>query len=313
MMLFGNKKIQFIILIICIFFSKNIHALENKILIKVDNEIITSLDINNEINYLLALNKNIQSLDKQKIYAIAKNSLIRENIKKIEILNYTDTIKLEREISDEILRSTYSRLGIDSKEQFLRYIQDYNINMSTIEKKISIEALWNQLIVSKFSDKIKIDEGRLKKRITIRGNEQIKSYLLSEILFNVSSNDELKVKFKEIKASILDVGFENTALIYSISDNSKIGGKLGWIKEGSLNEKIRNNLNSMSIGGFTNPIVTPGGFLLLQIEDIKIKKKKINLNNELKTLIKIETNMQLNQYSNIYFNKITKNFKIDEL
>ena len=273
MTLFGNKSIQFIIFIIILFFLKNAYALENKILIKVNNEIITSLDINNEINYLVVLNKNIKKLDNKKKYNIAKNSLIREKIKKIEILNYTDEIKIEKKISDEILKQTYSRLGINSKQEFIRFIQEYDINIETIEKKMAIEALWNQLIVSKFSDKIKIDKNRLKKRISIRGNEQIKNYLLSEILFNISSNDELKIKFKKIKTSILDLGFENTALIYSISDSAKIGGKLGWIKESSLNKKIRNDLNIMSIGDLTDPIITPGGFLLLKIEDIKLKKK----------------------------------------
>ena len=312
-MLFGNKKIRFIIFIIFIFLFKHVHALENKILIKVNNEIITSLDINNEINYLVVLNKNIKSLDNQKIYNIAKNSLIREKIKRAEILNYIDEIKIDKKISDEILRLTYSRLGINSKEEFLRFIKEYDISINTIETKMAIEALWNQVIVSKFSDKIKIDKNRLKKRISIMGNKQIKSYLLSEILFNISNNDELKIKFKEIKTSILDFGFENTALTYSVSDSSKIGGKLGWIKESSLNKKIRNELNFMNIGDLTNPIVTPGGFLLLKIEDIRIKKKELDLNNELEILIKTETNKQLNQYSNIYFNKITKNFEIDEL
>ena len=312
-MLFGNKKIRFIIFIIFIFLFKHVHALENKILIKVNNEIITSLDINNEINYLVVLNKNIKSLDNQKIYNIAKNSLIREKIKRAEILNYIDEIKIDKKISDEILRLTYSRLGINSKEEFLRFIKEYDISINTIETKMAIEALWNQVIVSKFSDKIKIDKNRLKKRISIMGNKQIKSYLLSEILFNISNNDELKIKFKEIKTSILDFGFENTALTYSVSDSSKIGGKLGWIKESSLNKKIRNELNFMNIGDLTNPIVTPGGFLLLKIEDIRLKKKELDLNNELEILIKTETNKQLNQYSNIYFNKITKNFEIDEL
>ena len=146
----------------------------------------------------------------------------------------------------------------------------------------------------------------------IKDNKQIKTYLLSEILFNISNNAELKIKSEEIKNSILNVGFENTALIYSISDNSKIGGKLDWIKENSLNNKVRNELNNMNIGDLTNPIITPGGFLILKIEDIELKKGKFNLEAELENLIKIETNTQLNQYSNIYFNKISKNFKIDE-
>ena len=313
MMLFGNKKIRFFIFIIFFFLSCNLYALENKILIKVDNEIITSLDINSEINYLIALNKNIENLDKKKKYNIAKNSLIRERIKKIEILNYVKKIEIEEKISDEILKSTYSRLGINSKAEFLMYIKNYNININTIVKKVSIEILWNQLIVSKFSDKIKINKDQLKNKILTKDNKEIKRYLLSEILFNVSNNNELKAKLNKIKASIEELGFENTAAIYSISDNSKIGGKLDWINEGILNEKIRNELNNINIGDLTNPIVTPGGFLLLKIEDIKSIKKKIDLNKELEIMINTESNKQLNQYSNIYFNKISKNFQIDEL
>ena len=313
MILFGNKKIQFFLLIIFLFLSKNTYALENKILIKVNNEIITSLDINSEINYLIALNKNIENLDKEKKYNIAKNSLIREKIKKIELLNYIKKIEVEEKISDEILKSTYSRLGINSKAEFLKYIKNYNIDINTIVKKVSIEMLWNQLIVSKFSDKIKINKDQLKNKILTKDNKEIKRYLLSEILFNVSNNNELKAKHNKIKASIEELGFENTAAIYSISDNSKIGGKLDWINEGILNEKIRNELNNINIGDLTNPIITPGGFLLLKIEDIKSIEKKIDLNKELEIMIKTESNKQLNQYSNIYFNKISKNFQIDEL
>ena len=312
-MSFGNKKIQFFILIIFFFVSGNVYALENKILIKVNNEIITSLDINSEINYLIALNKRIENLDKEKKYNIAKNSLIREKIKKIEILNYIKKIEIEEKISDEILKATYSRLGINSKDEFLKYIKNYNIDINTIVEKISIEALWNQLIVSKFSDKIKINKDQINKKILMKDNKEIKNYLLSEILFNVSNNNELQIRFNKIKASIEELGFENTAAIHSISDSSKIGGKLDWINESVLNEKIRNELDNISIGSLTNPIVTPGGFLLLKIEDIRLTKKKIDLNNELKIMVNSEKNKQLNQYSNIYFNKISKNFQIDEL
>ncbi len=313
MILFGNKKIQFFLLIIFLFLSENVYALENKILIKVNNEIITSIDVNSEINYLIALNKKIEKLDKEKKFNIAKNSLIREKIKKIELLNYIKKIEVEEEISDEILKSTYLRLGINSKEEFLKYIKNYNINIKTIVEKVSIEILWNQLIVSKFSDQIKIDKEQLKNKVLMRDNKKIKKYLLSEILFNVSNNNELQTKLDKIKTSITELGFENTAAIYSASDSSKIGGKLDWINESVLSKKIIGELNSISIGGLTNPIVTPGGFLLLKIENIKLIKKKIDLNKELETMINNESNKQLNQYSNIYFNKISKNFQIDEL
>ena len=207
MTLFGNKQIQLFIFVVLIFLTSNINALENKILIKVNNEIITSLDVNNEINYLIALNKNIQNLENKKIYTIAKNSLIREKIKKIEILNYIDEIKIDKKFFNQILKLYYSKMGINNKDEFLKYIENYNIDISTVEQKMSIEALWNELIVSKFSDKVKINKNKLKERALIKDNKQIKTYLLSEILFNISNNAELKIKSKEIKNSILNVGF----------------------------------------------------------------------------------------------------------
>ena len=108
-------------------------------------------------------------------------------------------------------------------------------------------------------------------------------------------------------------GFENAAITYSIADSAKLGGKVGWIEENSLNTKIQNKLSNLDKGELSSPIITPGGFLILKIDNIKLKERKINLNKDVENLIKLETNKQLNQYSNIYFSKIEKNYKINEL
>ena len=310
MILFGNNRILLFLTLILMNIMSSALSLENKIVMKVNNEIITNIDIKNEINYLKALNINIQNLNNQEIETIAKRSLIREKVRKLELLNYTKKIEIDEKFKDNILRSKYSKLGINSKNEFSKYLNRYNLKITEIEKKISIQALWNQLIFSKFSNKVKIDENELQKRIS---NKSIKNYLMSEILFNVENNNDLKKKFDEIKNSILNVGFENTALIYSVSDSSKIGGKLGWIKESSLNKDIQNNLSKLNVNDITDPKVVPGGFLILMIQDIRFDKVEIDIEKELKILTQIETNKQLNQYSNIYYNKIKKNFQVDEL
>ena len=76
------KKLFFIFIVLCLFFIKT-SAIENKILFKVDNQIITTIDIFNEINYLKILNPEIQNLNEQRLFEISKNSLIREKIKKL--------------------------------------------------------------------------------------------------------------------------------------------------------------------------------------------------------------------------------------
>lgn len=315
MTLFGNKKMKFILILFLnvVFIFNPVNSLENKILIKINNEIITYLDILDEMNYLKAFNKNIRSLEEKQIYEIAKKSLVRDKIKSIEILRYVDKIEVNQKYINKIIKLTQEKIGTNSENEFKNYIKNFNLNLSKIETKISIEALWNELIISKYSKKIKIDESNIKNKLLAKDNKFIKKYLLSEILFAVDKNNDINKKFSEIKDSIDKVGFENTSLIYSISDSSKVGGKLGWVNENSLSKKIKLILKNLKIGDLTNPITTPGGLLILKIKDIELTKKKLDLKKEMKDMIMLEKNNQLNQYSNIYFKKISRNTEVNEL
>ena len=292
---------------------KKVIALENKIITKIENEIITTIDIENEKNYLKALNPNIRNIDEDKLNLISKNSLIREKIKENEILKYTDKIKLDEKFLNEILKQRYSRLKLNNKDQFLNYIKKYNIDIKTIEKKLSIETLWNQLIYQKFSNKVKIDKNKLREEIKAKFSKEEKNFLLSEILFNISNKNNLKKKYAEIIGDINNENFESAALIHSVSDSSSLGGKLGWIKESSLNKTINSELSDLKKGDVSKPIFTPNGYLILKIDEIEYVKKKYDEKNELNELIRLKTNQQLNQQSIIYFNKIKKNTNINEL
>ena len=313
MILFGNNKIYIIIILCLINLITTSVAVENRILVKINNQIITLLDTNNESNYLMALNPNIEKLNNKEILTIAKNSLIREKIKYEEILKYVDEVKIDKEYLDNFIRSTYSQLGIKSEDEFINYIKKYDIDIDIIKKKITIEAIWNQIIFSKFSNRVKLDKDELKKRILKIKNEKNKRYFLSEILFNVVVKSDFEKKYSEIKDSISKIGFENTAITFSVSDTSKIGGKIGWINESSLNNKIKKSLNNLKVGQLSEPITSPSGFIILKINDIEFYDKEIDIDSELKSLEKIEINKQLNQFSNIYFNKIKKDFTINEL
>ena len=287
-------------------------ALENKILFKIDSEIITTADINNEANYLKILNKNMNSLEQNQIFEITKNSLIRDKIKKNEILKFIKEIKIDNEIMEKLIESSYQKNGFNSKAQFVQVLKEKNLRYSYVENKLSINALWNQLIYEKFASKIKINNKEIRDNI-IKEGSFVKKFLLSEIVFDLDKNGNLEKKYNQIKESIKINGFENTALRYSISDSSNNGGKLDWISEASLNKKFLNEINNLEIGNHTNPMVIPGGFILIKLNDIKKDKKKIDIEKELKKVVKIKTNQQLNTFSNIYLKKILKNYKIENL
>ena len=283
---------------------------ENRILFKINNEIITSVDILQEVKYLSVINKDFNKTEKNQAIEIAKNSLIREKIKRIELLKYHKVISIEEKIMETIIVNYFSRLNISSLDQFELYFNQKNIDTTLVREKIAIEILWNQLIYRKFFESVKIDENKIK--VNLNKKENQKEFLLSEIIFTVEKNEKLEDKLNKIKKTINEKNFSQAALIHSISDSSKDGGKLDWIKETVLNEKIKKELNRIETGMFTNPILVPGGFLLLYIEDTKISKVPINKDNEIKKIINQQTNEQLNRYSNIYFKKIKKNILINE-
>ena len=283
---------------------------ENRILFKINNEIITSVDILQEVKYLSIINKDFNKTEKNQAIEIAKNSLIREKVKRIELLKYHKLISIEEKFMETIIVNYFSRLNITSLDQFELYFNQKNIDTTLIKEKIAIEILWNRLIYRKFFDSVKIDENQIKVNLSKKENQ--KEFQLSEIVFAVDKNEKLEDKLNKIKKTIKEKNFSQAALIHSISDSSKEGGKLDWIKETVLNEKIKKELNSIEKGMFTNPILVPGGFLLLYIEDTKISKVPINKDNEIKKIINQQTNEQLNRYSNIYFKKIKKNILINE-
>ena len=292
------------------FFTSPTLSIENKIILKINNSILTNVDVINEANYLQALNPNLQNLEKNKILEIAKNSLIREKIKEIEILKASST-GVNSEYLENLIKSIYTSIGFKNKNEFIKHIKKFNVNMQIIEKKLSNETLWNQLIYNKFFSKIKIDKEKIKKDISSI-NKKSKSYFLNEIVYSADNNDETKILFEKIKESILKNWFENTAAIYSIAETSKTGGNLGWVSENTINKNILKYISKLKIGEFTSPILIPGGFLILKVKDIKEIEKKIDIEKELNLRIRSMQNQQLNQYSNIYFKKIKKNILIDE-
>ena len=287
--------------------------MENEILFKIENEIITSQDIKNEYKYLLVLNNDIGKLEENKIFEISKKSIIREKIKKIEISKNFKELVVDEEYLDNIFANIYTKIGINNLSDFKKYLINNDISFENVKEKIQIETLWNELIYAKFFSRVKVDKNKLKKKFLENKKETIKSYLLSEIFFKVLTINDLNNRYLEIKNTIDAEGFSNAALTYSISDTSNVGGKIGWVNENEINEKINKKIYNLEIGGYTEPILMPAGFLILQVSEIKEEKNEVNIDKEMNRLIKLSTNSQLNQFSSIYFNKIKKNTTINEL
>tara|TARA_B100000900_G_scaffold405092_1_gene414233 strand:+ start:25 stop:948 length:924 start_codon:yes stop_codon:yes gene_type:complete len=305
------KKFIIFTLFLYNIFSSNLFAFENKILFKINNEIISTIDIYNEISYLKLLNPDIKNLDQNNLYEIAKNSLIREHIKKIELIRNNINLNIEENKLEKVKKNFSDRLRLNSEKELENFLKQFNLNKKDIIDKLIIESMWNSLIVKKFIKDVKIDEEKVKKEIG-----QIKyqyEYDLSEIVFELKTNENLKDKYLLIKNKIKQDGFVDVALSLSISETSKTGGALGWIKQGTLSKVIKDELINMKPGDITKPIVIPGGILVLKINNQRKIKKDIDIKKEMQMVIRNKTNEQLNQYSILYFNKVKKDILINEL
>ena len=303
-------KNYLLILFLC-FALNNAKSIESKIIHNIENEVITNIDIKNQFKYLVALNNSLKELNKEKILSISNESIIREKIKKIEISKNFKEVKLNEDYIDILLKNIYSRLNLNSINEFELYLKDYDLTLSKIKSKITIDALWNELIIKKYGNKININEDKLKNEILKNSKIQLKEYQLSEIIFEVANKQEINKRYNEVIKSISEIGFGNSAATYSFSESSKIGGDIGWINENSLNDEIRKNINTLKIGEITKPIILSNGILILKLMNTKNSETTVNVENELKKAITYERNRQLNQYSKIYYNKIKKNLEFN--
>jgi len=308
------KKIQLILIFYFLFINflnNNLYA--NIIIkVKVNDEIITNIDIEKEAEYLKILNPNLNQLNDDKVIELAKISLVNEIIKKREILKFID-INKNNQFVEDYLKNLYSKLNYNSENEFKNELDSKNnYSINEIKEKIKLELLWNELIYKKYNQQLKIDKEKLINKINNIKNENQKEYFLSEIIFKKKKEGRLEDLINQIKLSINDIGFNNTANIYSISESSKFGGKIDWVNENSLSNLISDKLSVLKEGEYTDIIQIGNNYLLLKIDQIKVSEIKIDKQKELKKLIQLETTKQLNQFSRIYFNKSKINYSINE-
>jgi len=302
----------FYFLFLIIIWSINLSNAQNKIVIEfqIEDEIITNIDILKEKNYLIALNNSLKKLPKEQIIEISKNSIIREKIKKSKLLEIYDFEKAD-EYSDQILSDFYKKLNFKNEKDLISYLSDYDLKIDEIKEKLKIEALWNEFIFSKYNNQIKIDEEKIKKKIKNQ-KKYLLEYNLSEILFELNSDEKLSDKYDLILKNIKEKGFKNSANIFSISSTSKYGGEIGWISSNQLNEVFLKEIKLINVDELTKPIQTSSGYLILKLNGKKEIEAELNFEKEFNKMVIEEKNRQLNQFSLIYFNKIKKNIFISD-
>ena len=310
------KKLIYSYFLIAISFS--VVGSEIKILYKINNDVITSYDVKNESMYLKALNKNLENIPDEELSKTAIQSLIREKIKKDEIERVFE-IDYEKAMNsndiNNIIKNLYSNLDFNSDEDFYNYLKENNVTERNLKQKLVIEQMWNQLIVNKYNRLIKINQDDINKKVDeiINKNKEVTIFNLSEIVFLEKNKKENEEKYKEIKKSITEIGFDETAILYSISESAKLGGKIGWINENQISKKISNEISKIAIGEYSEIINTAGGNIILKLNDKKKEITGIDREKEIKKLTRFKKNQLFTEYSIIYYKELENKAYLDEM
>ena len=308
-----NLNIKIVIFSLIIFFLNVLNSYSQiYIKAKVNDQIITNHDIENEIKYLIALNPNLKELNKKEINRYAIDSAINEKVKKIEIEKFYKIVG-NNAVVDRIIKSLYSKLNITDLDSFIQYLDVNGIDINQVRDKIGIEVAWNDLIVNQFANSIKVNEKMIKEKINIqKKNTNIENLLLSEIIFTINDNNEFQEKYSKIKKSIDSIGFEETARIYSVSNTKNNGGNVGWIYKNQLSKKIISEINKINVGEYTNPITTSGGFIIIMLNEVKNEKLIINEEEQFEKAVLFERDKQLKRYSTLHYKRVFNKTRINE-
>ena len=302
------KRLVIIKVLLIISFFNSDHVLSkinNKIIANVGNQIITDLDIEDEIKTMLILNqKKFSQENINQVKNMAMNALIKRSIKKNEILKYKIENYDEKELSN-YLTQVSKQLNTD-REGLKNILETNLVNYETFIDKYKTELRWNNLIYSLYKNQLNINtveiENELKK--TLENKIDIVEYELSEIevLFN---QKDLNKNLEEIYKTIKNSDFITAVKKYSISPSSENDGKMGKLNEKSLSKVYLNELKKLNIGEITNPIRSGESFVILKIDNIKkIGNEELDLEKIKKEIVIRKRDEKLNLFSRSHLSSV---------
>ena len=291
--------------------STNLVSANIEIKYKINNDIITNTDIDNEKNYLLFIRPSLKSLPNKEIIKISENSLIREIIKKNELNEVFDINEADNYIN-KVKKNLYRFTNVNNEIDLKKLLKRNNIEYENVIEKMKYESLWNELIFRKFNSLVKLNKNKLRSDLEIKiKNNKKYEYNLSELLFELNKTEKFYKTYEDIIDYVKLNNFKSAAFKYSIANSSKSGGEIGWVKETLLSKDLNNKLKKLKKNEITEPIKYPNGYLILKINDKREMKQIVNFDEEFKDLVNFEKNKQLNQFSILFYKKLKQNSKIN--
>ena len=307
-----KKKIIFFIIILLSQFIPVLASISNKIIVNVGTEIVTSYELKNKIKIILFLSG--QELTQNNIDRAKKaslTSLINYKIKKQEVKRNKINVSKDKNV-EQILRNLSDEYNTN-EQGLIDIFKQNNLDFEAYLEEVKIEMAWQKLVYRLYINKINLNEDDINKEIskTLSLKKEIENYELAEIEIEFDNEINKLNKIKVITDKIKEIGFENTALNYSIAPSAPDKGKIGWISSTSLSKNILKEIQTLKLGEVSEPIIKSNSILIYKLlNSKKINVSNINENELKKNIINREKNQLLNLYSSNHLSKLKNSVSI---
>ena len=301
-----TKKLKLIFFVVFYSFFSVLYSSESKIIIKVDNKVITSYELKNKIlTTLILAGEDINQENINQTKPLVLRSLIELKIKENEIKKYNI------EVSDSEVKKNLETFSKGNLQQFQQKFKSNNLNFEIFKNDLKTELAWRKLIYVLYNKKVKINESEIELEFNkILNNDQNINYRLSELMVNFTDEIEKNKKIEEIEEQINSIGFDKTFIKYNDSMIETNLGDLGWVNSEALSKNILNSVKNLKINEVSKPIIVGNTILFLKmIDKKKIELKDENIENIKNKILNAKKNQRYNLYSNSHLSKL-KNISI---
>ncbi len=277
-------------------------SIDNKIIVKVGEEIITSYELKNKILTTLFLSgqeinqSSINNLKKQSLDSLIFDKLKLAELKKYEI--ETDNVRTNRYLNS---------ISSNNIKDLIKRFEKNNLNFNLYKKEIEIQMMWQELIYNIYNSKINIDENTVNNELNnqLIKKSYVKEFKISEIEIASSMDETNEKNIKDVLDEISKIGFANTAAKVSISPSAINKGEIGWVNSNSLSEKMKEIIFSLKVGDVSKPIIQQQSIMLFKLQDIRETKiNKVNIDELKKKIIDQKKNELYNLYSRSHLSKL---------
>ena len=309
-----KKKFIFFLILFFIFTQTNSFSLtKSKIIVRVNDQIISSYELKNKIKTMLFLSNQKMSQDSvDMLKNKALNKLIDIKLKESQLLKFNYQYQPDKQINNYLknLSLKYKTNEVGLQNIFINNNLDYEMHIDEIKAEFN----WQQFVYNQNKERLNLDESEINNELNevIKNQSSLLEYNLAEIEITLKNSIEDKSTLIEINKEIKEYGFKNTAKKYSIAVSSLDGGSIGWINAKSLSKSISNELKGMQIGDISNPIIQTDTATILKILDKKnLDSSNLDTDKLRQKIIDFKKNELLNLYSNSYLSKIKNSALIE--